>query len=164
LGWFGLLSVFAAVTGVLLGTVTEFTIALGASVNAGFCLRAARSGILLGHSGVELRTALRTYRWSWGEIDWLELKPRGYIPRLRIHFRDGRVKMARRFFARRSADEERCQALFAALEDRLEVEHASWVWRGMRTRSAQQSRIRPAERLSVNEWLIRIRSGAVDPI
>lgn len=58
-----------------------------------------------------MRMALWTYHWRWGEIERFELKPRGYIPRLRIHLRGGRVEKVRGFFARRP-EEERAQALF----------------------------------------------------
>jgi hypothetical protein len=38
--------------------------------------------------------------------------------------RDGKIKKAVGFFARSPAQEERCQALFRALEERLEAEQA----------------------------------------
>jgi len=120
-GWFGLGSLSIAVVAPFLGSIAGFGIALGALVNAAFCARAAMTGISLEPGGMRLRTVLRTYHWTWNEIERFELKPRGYIPRLRIHLRDGRVKKSRGFFARRRSEEERCQALFQALVERLEA-------------------------------------------
>lgn len=123
-GWLALGSLYVAVVAALLGSLAGFGLAIGALANAGFCGRAAMAGVSLEQRGVKLRTPWWTYRWRWDEVDRFELKPRGYIPRLRIHLRNGRSKRAIGFFARGTKEEERCQALFQALETRLKMEQS----------------------------------------
>lgn len=83
-------------------------------------VRLPLEGIMLAPGGIKVRYIWWTYHWHWSEIDHFELKPRGYIPRLRIHLRNGRTKRVRGFLARSPNQEARAQALFRALEERLE--------------------------------------------
>lgn len=122
--WFALGNLSIAVVALSLGKPKGFALGFAGLLFAAFCLRAPLTGLAVEHEGIKVRTAVRTYHWSWSEIKQFELKPRGYIPRLRIHLRDGRVKKARGFFARRPEEEERCQALFRALEERLKAEQS----------------------------------------
>lgn len=125
----GVFGVFAcgsgsiAIGGLILGSTAGAGLAIGSLATAVFCVRAAMTGLSLERNGIRLRTMPRTYHLSWDEIDRFELKPRGYPPRFRIHLRDGRVKKARGFSASLPKEEERLQALFRALEVRLETGH-----------------------------------------
>src|SRR3954454_14306701 len=85
-------------------------------------VRMPLSGVVLEQTGVKARGLWRTYRWRWDEIERFELRERGEPPRFRIHLRDGRTKGFSGFFARSPEQEERGQALFKALEKRLEDE------------------------------------------
>lgn len=87
-----------------------------------FSVRMPLSGVSLEAEGIRVRSAWWTHHWRWDEIDHFELRERGNIPRLRIHLRNGKIKKAVGFFARSPAQEERCQAMFRALEERLETE------------------------------------------
>jgi hypothetical protein len=120
-GWFALLDIGIAITVFIKGSLIGVLIGLAVLVLAFFTLRLAVTGLMVETDGVTLRAALWTYHWGWDEVDHFELKERGYI-RLRIHLRDGRIKKAPGFFARKPTEEQRCQALFAALEDRRERE------------------------------------------
>jgi hypothetical protein len=88
--------------------------------------RLAMSGVMLEPEGIKVRSAWRTHHWGWNEIERFELRERGHIPRLRIHLRNGKIKKAVGFFARSPAQEERCQALFRGLEERLQAEQAKY--------------------------------------
>lgn len=92
--------------------------------------RLALSGVILEPRGIKVRSAWWTHHWRWDDIDHFELRERGNIPRLRIHLRNGKIKKAVGFFARSPAQEERCQALFGALEERLEAEQTEHGARG----------------------------------
>lgn len=127
LGWiltvvFGSMALFAMGKVLQKGDVAAIPIALYQLIIAGLAVRLPLCGLLLEQSGVKLRTLVWTHRWSWGEIDRFELKERGYIPRLRVHLSNGKVKRAPGFLARSTSQEERCQALFKALQERLEAE------------------------------------------
>lgn len=117
--WVALGNLSVAVVAFTLGSSKGLALGVGSLLFAAFCLRAPLTGLAVEHEGIKVRTAVWTYHWSWREIEYFELKPRGYIPRLRIHLSDGRVKKARGFFARRPEEEERCQALFRGLQERL---------------------------------------------
>lgn len=143
-GYFALGSFSIAVAALLLGSLAGLGIAIGSFVNAAFCARMPMTGISLEPGGVRLRTALRTYHWTWDEIERFELKPRGYIPRLRIHLRDGRVKKSRGLFARRRSEEERCQRSSKRLWSGWKPERAMGLIRRSRPNLIGQS---DAERL-----------------
>lgn len=97
---------------------------LGVGIAAAISVRMTTQGASLDPQGIKVRGAFRTRLWHWNEIDHLELRKRGSIPRLRIHLSNGEAIKAVGFFARSPAEEERGQALFTALEERLEAERA----------------------------------------
>jgi hypothetical protein len=121
-GWFALIDLVVAATALALGSFAGVALGVGCVVLAIWSLRIPTTGLVLEEHGIRLRTAFWTYKWHWDEVRRFELKPRGYIPRFRIHLTDGRIKKAGGFFARRPTEEERSQALVAALTDRLRAE------------------------------------------
>lgn len=129
LGWvltvaFGYLGIAAIVKLFQSGKIDSASpaITLYLLVMIGLAVRLPLCGLLLEQTGVKLRGLAWTHQWSWSQIDHFELKERGCIPRLRIHLSDGKVKRVPGFMARSPSQEERCQALFRALEQRLEIE------------------------------------------
>ena len=124
-GLFALMDLAIAVTAFALGTVAGAALGTACLILAAWSLRIPTTGLVLEKDGIRLRTAFWTYRWDWHEIRRFELKPRGNIPRFRIHLCDGQTKKARGFFARGPSEEERSQALVAALVDRLKAEQGS---------------------------------------
>jgi hypothetical protein len=86
--------------------------------------RMSLSGVILESQGVKARTVWRTYHWTWDEIERFELRDRGEVPRFQIQLRDGTTRGFLGFFARSPAQEAKGQALFEALRNRLETEHA----------------------------------------
>jgi hypothetical protein len=120
---FALCDLSIAIVAFTLGNLNGFALGLACLLFAAFSLLAPMTGLSLERQGIRVRMALWTYHWSWNQVARFELKPRGYIPRLRIHLRDGRVKKVRGgFFTRRPEEEERAQALVNALEERLKAE------------------------------------------
>jgi hypothetical protein len=95
---------------------------LGFGFAAVLSARAALSGVILESGGVKARGTWRTYYWRWEEIECFELRERGEMPRFRIRLRNGKTPGFRGFFARSPEQEARGQALFRALEARLEAE------------------------------------------
>lgn len=95
---------------------------LGFGFAAVLSARMALSGVILESRGIKARGTWRTYDWRWEEIEGFELRERGEMPRFRIHLRNGKTLGLRGFFARSSEQEARGQALFRALEARLEAE------------------------------------------
>lgn len=107
-----------------LGRLVGVLPALASVFSAIVAIRMSLSGVMLLSGGVKARNIWWTYHWQWNEIERFELRERGETPRFRIRLRDGKVKGFLGFFARSSSQEERGQALFRALEKRLEDEHA----------------------------------------
>lgn len=95
---------------------------VGAGLAAVTFARIRISGLILESWGLIARTTFRTYRWTWAEVDDFELRERGRVPRLMVHLRDGGAKGVTGFSARTSTEDQRSQALFNALERRLEHE------------------------------------------
>jgi Bacterial PH domain len=82
------------------------------------------AGILVESEGIKARKANGTSRWRWDEIERLELRERGERRRLRVHLRNGTTEKLSGFFAWSEKEEVKSQALFRALEERLEGEKA----------------------------------------
>ena len=81
-------------------------------------------GVTIERSGIKLRAAIRNHHLQWGEIERFELTEKR-VNRLRIHLRDGGEMEAGGFTAHSASEEERCQALFKALEERLRIEQGT---------------------------------------
>lgn len=129
LGWI-VAAVFLSIDAVILinaikiASLAAAGLGLFAIALAVFAVRMPLSGLTLSNEGIQLRSAWWTYRWRWEEVGRFELRDRGNIPRLRIHLRNGKVQKARGFTARKPTEEERCRALFDALEERRQREQA----------------------------------------
>jgi len=118
------LNLAVAIKSLQLGGLVGIGLVFFSAILIVFVVRLPLSGMILGPQGIKVRSAWWTNNWCWDEISRFELLERGNSPRLRIHLRNGRIKKAVGFFARSPAQEERCQAMFRALEERLEAEQA----------------------------------------
>jgi hypothetical protein len=87
-------------------------------------VRMPLSGVIFEKRGVKARTVWRTYRWRWYEIESFELREKGEKPRFRVRLRNGQTMGFVGFFTQTDAEEKEGQALFRAVQTRLEAEHA----------------------------------------
>jgi hypothetical protein len=120
----GVIAVLVLVHAVQIGRPAAILQGLPYAILAAFIARGAMNGVIVEPWGVKARTTFRTYRWRWDEIERFELREKGETPRFRVHLRNGRARGFLGFYARTAAEEEKSQALFKALEERLETEQA----------------------------------------
>ncbi|MET0557517.1 MAG: hypothetical protein ABW065_02430 [Solirubrobacterales bacterium] len=120
----GMIALSVLIQAIQISSPGAFVAALAAVFSVGVFVRMPLSGVQFEQKGVKARTAWRTYRWLWSEIECFELREKGQRPRFQICLRDGRTKGFVGFFTQSQAEEERAQALFEAAESRLKTEHA----------------------------------------
>lgn len=126
----GILTVLVAVSAIDRGHPAGLLAVGGYGLFTAVLARAAMAGILVESEGIKARKAIGTSRWQWDEIERLELRERGERRRLRVHLRNGTIHKLSGFFAWSEKEECKSQALFRALEGRLEDEKAKHLAHG----------------------------------
>jgi hypothetical protein len=120
----GIVTVLVAASVIREGQLAGVIAVVGFAVFTVFLARAAIAGMVLDNDGIKVRGAIRTNRWRWDEVERFELQEQGSKPRLRVYLIDGTTQGIYGFYARSVEEEARSQALFRALEERLEAEQA----------------------------------------